>query len=162
MPSALMSSPTSSLVSRTAASRGDSPGSTLPPGKLQRPRCGDSALRTTSTLPFLWTTAPAPRTMRANHQRESRARFKTCHGARESLVRVEMLAVGKELLIGRTMDSNAYWMGKRLALMGCMIKEITTVDDELDEIGAALLAALGRTPDFLITVGGLGPTPDDM
>ncbi len=78
------------------------------------------------------------------------------------MVRVEMLAVGKELLIGRTMNSNAFWIGRRLAKMGSMIKEITTVDDDLDEIGAALLGVTSRAPDFLVVVGGLGPTPDDM
>jgi molybdenum cofactor synthesis domain-containing protein len=78
------------------------------------------------------------------------------------VVRIEMLAVGKELLIGRTMNSNAHWIGKRLAKMGTMLKEITTVDDDLDEIASSFRAALKRSPDFLIVVGGLGPTPDDM
>jgi nicotinamide-nucleotide amidase len=79
-----------------------------------------------------------------------------------TLVRVEMLAVGKELLIGRTMNSNAHWLGKRLALMGSMLKEVTTVDDDLKEIEAGLKGSLARPTDFLIVVGGLGPTPDDM
>ena len=78
------------------------------------------------------------------------------------MVRVEMLAVGKELLIGRTMNSNAHWIGKRLARMGTMLKEITTVDDDLNEIASSFRAAVEREPDFLIVVGGLGPTPDDM
>lgn len=78
------------------------------------------------------------------------------------MVRIEMLAVGKELLIGRTMNSNALWVGGRLARMGSMIKEIATVDDDLGEIGAALKGAVKRSSDFLIVVGGLGPTPDDM
>jgi len=78
------------------------------------------------------------------------------------VVRVEMLAVGKELLIGRTMNSNAHWIGKRLARMGTMLKEITTVDDDLNEIASSFRAAVEREPDFLIVVGGLGPTPDDM
>lgn len=73
-----------------------------------------------------------------------------------------MLAVGKELLIGRTMNSNALWVGKRLARLGSMIKEITTVDDDLEEIGRALRETLRRNPDFVVVVGGLGPTPDDM
>ena len=73
-----------------------------------------------------------------------------------------MLAVGKELLIGRTMNSNAHWIGKRLARMGTMLKEITTVDDDLGEIASAYREAMKRDPDFLIVVGGLGPTPDDM
>lgn len=78
------------------------------------------------------------------------------------MVRVEMLAVGKELLIGRTLNTNSLWMGRRLARAGSMLKEVTTVDDDIGEIGSAFGAALGRSPDFLIVVGGLGPTPDDM
>lgn len=73
-----------------------------------------------------------------------------------------MLAVGKELLIGRTLNTNAFWVGKRLARMGTMIKEITTVDDDLSEIAAAFNAITSRSPDLLVVLGGLGPTPDDM
>ena len=78
------------------------------------------------------------------------------------MVRVEVLAVGKELLIGRTLNTNAHWIGKRLALMGTMIKEITTVDDDLAEISEGLAAVLSRRPGFVVVIGGLGPTPDDM
>ena len=73
-----------------------------------------------------------------------------------------MLAVGKELLIGRTLNTNAHWVGGRLARMGTMLKEVTTVDDDLGEIASAFDAILERSPDFLVVVGGLGPTPDDM
>ncbi len=73
-----------------------------------------------------------------------------------------MLAVGKELLIGRTVNSNAHWMGRRLALMGSMLRRVTTVDDDLGEIASAFRECVGRSPDFLVVVGGLGPTPDDM
>lgn len=75
---------------------------------------------------------------------------------------IELLAVGRELLIGRTVNTNAHWIGRRLALMGTMIARITTVDDALGEISASVREALSRHPDFLIVVGGLGPTPDDM
>ena len=73
-----------------------------------------------------------------------------------------MLAVGKELLIGRTLNTNAHWAGGKLARIGTMLKEITTVDDDLEEISRALRACLARKPDVLVVVGGLGPTPDDM
>ncbi len=78
------------------------------------------------------------------------------------MVRVEMLAVGKELLIGRTLNTNAHWVGKRLSMMGSMLKEVTTIDDDLAEIGAAFRGIIKRSPEFLVVVGGLGPTPDDM
>ncbi len=78
------------------------------------------------------------------------------------MVRVEMLAVGRELLIGRTLNTNAQWMGRRLARKGTFLAEITTVDDDLGEIAAGLKGCLGRRADFVVVVGGLGPTPDDM
>ncbi|MBI3840854.1 MAG: competence damage-inducible protein A [Thaumarchaeota archaeon] len=78
------------------------------------------------------------------------------------MVRVEMLAVGKELLIGRTLNTNAHWVGRRLARLGTMLKAVATVDDDIQEISEALRWSLSRRPDFVVTVGGLGPTPDDM
>jgi molybdenum cofactor synthesis domain-containing protein len=73
-----------------------------------------------------------------------------------------MLAVGKELLIGRTLNTNAHWIGKRLARLGSMLNGITTIDDDLGEISSAFKSITARGPDFLVVVGGLGPTPDDM
>ena len=78
------------------------------------------------------------------------------------MVSVVNLAVGKELLIGRTMNSNAYWIGGRLYKMGGMLDRVLTVTDSLDEISAGLNELLAKRPDFIIVVGGLGPTPDDM
>lgn len=65
-------------------------------------------------------------------------------------------------MIGRTLNTNAYWMGKRLALMGSMIERMTSVDDDLAEISSGLNEILGRRPEFVVVLGGLGPTPDDM
>jgi len=78
------------------------------------------------------------------------------------LVSVVNFAVGKELLIGRTLNSNAYWIGGRLYKMGGMLDRVLTVTDSLDEISAGIKELLALDPDFIIVVGGLGPTPDDM
>ena len=78
------------------------------------------------------------------------------------MVSVVNFSVGKELLIGRTMNSNAYWIGGRLYRMGTMLDRVLTVTDSLDEISAGLNTLLAARPDFIIVVGGLGPTPDDM
>jgi nicotinamide-nucleotide amidase len=78
------------------------------------------------------------------------------------LVSTVNFAVGKELLIGRTLNSNSYWIGRRLYRMGSMLDRILTVTDSLDEISAGLNGLLALSPDFIIIVGGLGPTPDDM
>jgi len=85
-------------------------------------------------------------------------RWKRC----ANMISVEVLAVGRELLIGKTVDTNAHWVGGRLAKMGGMIRRIITVTDSLGEISSALREILSRRPDFVIIIGGLGPTPDDM
>ncbi len=78
------------------------------------------------------------------------------------MAKVELLAVGRELLIGKTVDTNANWMGGRLARMGSRLARITTIDDDLKEISSSIRDSLGRGSDFVVVVGGLGPTPDDM
>lgn len=78
------------------------------------------------------------------------------------MVKVELLTVGKELLIGRTLNTNAYWAGKRLAAMGTMLRRVTTVDDDIVEIASGLKGCVDRSSDFVVIVGGLGPTPDDI
>jgi nicotinamide-nucleotide amidase len=78
------------------------------------------------------------------------------------MVSVVNFAVGKELLIGRTMNTNAHWIGGRLYKMGGMLDRVLTVTDSLEEISAGFNELLALRPDFIIVVGGLGPTPDDM
>lgn len=77
-------------------------------------------------------------------------------------MRVEVLAVGRELLIGKTVNTNGYWIGGRLSRMGTRLSRITTVDDDLREVSSSVRESLRRKPEFLVVVGGLGPTPDDM
>jgi molybdenum cofactor synthesis domain-containing protein len=78
------------------------------------------------------------------------------------MLKLELITVGKELLIGKTVNTNAAWIGGRLAKMGSEIKRITTITDSLPEISSVIGESLARKPDFLVIVGGLGPTPDDM
>jgi molybdenum cofactor synthesis domain-containing protein len=74
---------------------------------------------------------------------------------------MEIICVGNELLIGKTLNTNAHWLAKRATSFGVMVKRITVVSDDVDEIAAALHEALKRKPKFIITTGGLGPTFDD-
>ena len=74
---------------------------------------------------------------------------------------VEILAVGDELLLGATVDTNASWIAQRLAREGIRVARKTTVGDDDGAIGDALSAALRRTRVVLCT-GGLGPTRDDL
>lgn len=76
-------------------------------------------------------------------------------------MRVELLTVGDELLLGDTVNGNAAWLGRRLADHGVEVTRSVVVGDELEVIVAAVEAALGRA-DAVITTGGLGPTYDDL
>ena len=75
---------------------------------------------------------------------------------------VEILSIGNELLLGNTINTNASWLSSQITSLGGEVRRITTVGDKLGEISGAIKEALKRTPDFLITTGGIGPTFDDM
>jgi nicotinamide-nucleotide amidase len=79
-----------------------------------------------------------------------------------SLVKaVEILSVGNELLIGKTLNTNAQWLAKRVTSLGLHVGRITVIGDEVEEIATAMQEAFERRPAFVITTGGLGPTFDD-
>jgi len=76
-------------------------------------------------------------------------------------VKLEVLTIGTELLLGYTVDTNAAELGRALAAAGAEITRHTTVADRPEAIRASVAEALDRT-GFVITTGGLGPTRDDM
>jgi molybdenum cofactor synthesis domain-containing protein len=75
---------------------------------------------------------------------------------------IELLIIGNEILIGKTLDSNSNWMAKRISRYGHHLKRITSIDDNLEIISKTLKEIIKRNPDIIITSGGLGPTFDDM
>jgi molybdenum cofactor synthesis domain-containing protein len=74
----------------------------------------------------------------------------------------EIISVGNELLIGHTLDTNSHWIAKRFTRFGWTLQRITVLRDSLAAIKDGVTGALQRKPDLLITLGGLGPTHDDM
>lgn len=76
-------------------------------------------------------------------------------------MRVEVLGVGTELLLGQTVNSNAAEIGSRLALAGLDHFRQSVVGDNLGRVAKAIRTAVARC-DALIITGGLGPTPDDI
>ena len=76
-------------------------------------------------------------------------------------MKLEVLTIGTELVLGQTVDTNAAELGRALAAAGVEITRHTTVADRPEAIHAALAEALERA-GFVITTGGLGPTRDDM
>lgn len=76
-------------------------------------------------------------------------------------MKVELLAVGTELLLGDIVNSNAAWLGQQLAAAGFDVYGSAVVGDNQARIRGAVLAALARS-EALIVTGGLGPTQDDL
>lgn len=74
---------------------------------------------------------------------------------------VEIVAIGTELMLGETIDTNSAWLGAELAAGGLPVLRRTAVADEFELMAAALRGALARA-DVVITTGGLGPTHDDF
>ncbi len=73
----------------------------------------------------------------------------------------EMLAVGAELLVGDTQDTNSGEVARELTTLGVEVLRISALPDRLGVVTGALSDALGRA-DLVVTTGGLGPTPDDL
>ncbi len=77
------------------------------------------------------------------------------------MLRVEIISIGDELLIGHTVNTNAAWMGEQLFKSGIQVSWISDVGDEAGAIRTALERAEERAEVVLVT-GGLGPTHDDI
>ncbi len=76
-------------------------------------------------------------------------------------MRVEVVAVGTELLLGQIVDTNSSWIGEQLALVGLDSHYQTKVGDNPARIREVMELALSRS-DAVICCGGLGPTQDDL
>lgn len=76
-------------------------------------------------------------------------------------MRVEIVAVGTELLLGQIADTNSQWLGEQLAANGLDSHFHQHVGDNHDRMVLAFRTALARS-DALIVCGGLGPTQDDI
>ncbi|HEV3266775.1 MAG TPA: competence/damage-inducible protein A [Acidimicrobiales bacterium] len=76
-------------------------------------------------------------------------------------MRVEIVAVGTELLLGQIPDTNSQWLGEQLAANGISSHFHQHVGDNHERIVLVFRTALARS-DAMIVCGGLGPTQDDI
>jgi nicotinamide-nucleotide amidase len=74
---------------------------------------------------------------------------------------LDIISIGDELLIGQTLNTNAFWMSKALNQIGFTIRQQTTIADTEDVILSALENSLQHS-DVVLVTGGLGPTNDDL
>ena len=72
-----------------------------------------------------------------------------------------MLAIGDELLSGRTKDKNIGHLADVMTAIGIDLVEVRIVGDDHDRIVQAL-NALRDSTTYVFTSGGIGPTHDDI
>ena len=77
------------------------------------------------------------------------------------IVTAAMLAIGDELLSGRTKDRNIGHLADVLGLLGIDLREVRIVPDDEAAIVEAVNALRARN-DYVFTSGGIGPTHDDI
>jgi nicotinamide-nucleotide amidase len=77
------------------------------------------------------------------------------------ILTAELLAIGSELTVGETTDTNSGELARSLVAHGVPVSRIAGLPDDLDVVVDALRTALSRA-DLVVTTGGLGPTPDDL
>jgi nicotinamide-nucleotide amidase len=73
----------------------------------------------------------------------------------------EIISVGTELLLGQIVDTDAVFLAQMLSRLGINLYYRTTVGDNPQRLQSALDLAFSRA-DLVITIGGLGPTQDDL
>ncbi|WP_086477433.1 competence/damage-inducible protein A [Arenibacter amylolyticus] len=73
----------------------------------------------------------------------------------------EIITIGDELLIGQVVDTNSAFIAEKLNDIGVSVYQITSVQDDREQILHALKEAESRS-DVIIMTGGLGPTKDDI
>lgn len=76
-------------------------------------------------------------------------------------MKISILTVGDEILIGQIVDTNSAWMGQQLNLIGARVVTIISVGDTMEAIHTGLREALEQG-DVVLMSGGLGPTKDDI
>lgn len=76
-------------------------------------------------------------------------------------MKISVVAIGDELLIGQVTDTNSGSIARIIEPGGWSIDNVQVVHDDAESITRAIDTALSLT-DVVITTGGLGPTKDDI
>jgi nicotinamide-nucleotide amidase len=76
-------------------------------------------------------------------------------------MKVELITIGTELLIGHTLNTHASFIGRRMQELGARLIRQVCVPDHSEAIHKAFEESM-KTSDVVISSGGLGPTSDDV
>lgn len=73
----------------------------------------------------------------------------------------EIISVGTEIILGSTLNTNTYYITKKLSAIGIDVLYHTSVIDDSNLLKEVINTGMKRA-DLLIFTGGLGPTADDI
>lgn len=76
-------------------------------------------------------------------------------------MKAQIFSIGTEILLGNIVDTNSQYIAQRLMDHGIDLYKMETIGDNPDRLFAAFKECDGKV-DYVITSGGLGPTPDDL
>ena len=77
-------------------------------------------------------------------------------------MKVFLISIGNELLTGKTINTNASWLGKKLTMLGCRVENQITIPDSDTAISNSIDYFMNTDCSCVIITGGLGPTVDDI
>ena len=75
---------------------------------------------------------------------------------------VSIVNIGDELLSGKILNTNSFWIKKKLSALGFLIQDQITVKDDVSSIVSGLNFCISNAPDYLFISGGMGSTDDDI
>lgn len=76
-------------------------------------------------------------------------------------MKVEIITIGDEILIGQIVDTNSAWISEKMNEAGFTVLRKLSIGDDRAEITTAVSEAL-TVADIVLVTGGLGPTKDDI
>ncbi|MES2154653.1 MAG: molybdopterin-binding protein [bacterium] len=76
--------------------------------------------------------------------------------------RIGVVVIADEVLGGHVHESNSHWLAKQVKPMGIKLARVEICSDDLPDIVASVRRfVFDLDLDYVVTSGGLGPTPDD-
>lgn len=76
--------------------------------------------------------------------------------------RLGCLVIADEILGGHVHESNSHWLAKQVKPLGIKLARVEVCSDDLPDIVASVRRFVHDLElDYVVTSGGLGPTPDD-
>lgn len=76
-------------------------------------------------------------------------------------MKIALVAIGNEVLTGKTINTNSSYLAREIEQLGGTITSQHVASDNIDDIATTLRYAFEKA-DTVITIGGLGPTVDDL